>query len=138
MANDLFLPITKTVKTTENTGVTLQKLTLKTAANGTSGKLEIVLAPLDESGAWVSDADSVSIQREDSLFESDPAKKYAASSFHALILNAKINLEDAATANFAAMLRATGQTVTGAETVKEFAKMIIPIALAQDAMEVQS
>lgn len=129
MPNDVFLPITKTVTTTENVGVTLKSLHLESAALNSPGKFELELAPLDGGGAWLDGARSVFVRREDALFETDPLLKYAASAFHSIMLNAKINVTDPATANFIALVRSTGVTVTGEETVKEFSKMIIPLVL---------
>ena len=114
MANELILPVEKTSTITEPLGVTLKRLVIEPAATNTAGTVELQLAPLDSSGAWLNGVVPVVLRREDALFETDPQKRFAASMIHELILTAIV--ADTPTH------RALG--VVGL-TVKEAAKLIV-------------
>ncbi len=89
MPENLYLPVQHTV--TQTQGVTLQKLVIVRADNQTPGVVELTLAPLSADGQWMPSAMPVVLRREDRLFESEPAQRFAGSAIQNLMFSAVCN-----------------------------------------------
>lgn len=67
MANDIYLPVPKTIVETETVGVTLKELTLVAADAESAGALALALAPLDENGKWRNDVQPILVRIADKI-----------------------------------------------------------------------